>query len=506
MWSRTMLVIAAIFLITPLITHTTIIHHLTPLKELSTTTYIISVGNGVIVVGTGHDDKVTCVRMDRELNVEWTLTLGRGRVIASISPDGKYLALSITNDALTNVTVVNTLNGSVLRFFTLHASVDRVEWADNKHLVLTFKEGGAGHWELSIYDIRGEKIFTTSSLGLGFSLGQSLMSGDTVAVLNSSLSINTRSAYVYVVGEGTHYLGKGVAALALSPSGSLIAMLKHDGDGTYLEVEQVRDNHVILSEFLGNVSEGVVEFSQDGRYVATAYGSEGSELLEVFSLSNGSSILRVTVLEGEPLVDFISWSPNSKYILVRGVKELEVLGLNGKVVLGKVIVGDVDKVFWFPNHGRIGLIVEDETMGYDYFMLLSLSGNTVLKAVNGGVIDEYFLSKPPVLGLVFKDGTADIISSNGSVIKVKVASEWHARHVLLKYGENNGIQAILTYSSGKSVSVGEVLINVASSLTSTRPHTIPARNADFILIFVGLSVIIIAGAAFLITFKQRRGC
>ncbi len=479
-------------------------HRLVSLEGLSSVAYVTAVEDGVIIVGTNPNGEVTCLKVGYGLSVEWSLILGKGGIVVSASPDGRYLALGVVGNASTKIIVVSIRDGSILKSFTLHARVDKIRWVGNEYLVLVFREKDVKRWELSVYNIGGERTFTTTSLGPGFRLGQSLISGGTVVVLNSSLSLNARNVYAYVVGEDVHHLGRSVIALTLSPDGSLVAMLECSGGEAYLKVERVSDGHVILSRSLGNVSEGVVEFSHDGRYVAAAYSYGGGALLEVFSLSNGSLILRTKVLEGEPLVDFISWSPGSRYLLVRGAKGLEVLNLDGEVVLSRVIIGDVDEVFWFPNSGFVGLVVEDETMGYDYFMLLSLSNGAEFKVVNGGVIGEYFLPEPSVLGLVFKDGTADVILSNGSVVKVTGPSNWRVEHVLLRKCGDRRVQLFVVYSSGSAVSLSKVLINLAPVRTSVSPASTSVRGAGFADEVAGLSAIVVVGAALVIALSARR--
>ncbi len=504
MWLRVVvLVITALIVIISPLTHAVSVPHLTALRGISSAAYVTTAEDGVVIVGTDLDGKVVCLKVGYGFSVKWSLTLGKGRIVASTSPKDRYLALGVVGNTSTDVTVVNIHDGSILKPFTLHARVDEIRWVGDKYLVLVFEEGGVGHWELSIYNLEGGRVFTTTSLGLGFRLRQVLISGNTVVVLNSSLSHNARNAYAYVVGEGVRCLGGGIIALTLSPDGSLVAMLERSGGKAYLKVERVTDGYVILSKSLGNVSEGVVEFSRDGHYVAVAYGRGEGELLEVFSLSNGFLALRTKVLEGEPLVDFISWSPDSRYLLVRGAKGLEVLNLDGEVVLSKVIIGDVDEVFWFPRSGSVGLVVEDETMGYDYFMLLSLSNGAEFKAVNGGVIGEYFLSKPCVLGLVFRDGTVDIVFDNGNVTRVVGPDGWHAEYLLLRDCGNDSIQAIILYSSGESVSLGEVLTSIAYASTSASPRSASARNAGFDGLVAGLLVIAIIGIAFLVILSRK---
>ncbi len=503
MWLKViMLAITILFIIISPLTHTVGVHHLTPLRRISSVAYVFTAEDGVVIVGTGPDDKVVCFKVSYGFSVKWLLTLGKGEIVASASPRDKYLALGVVGNTSTDVIVVDIRDGSILKSFILHARVDEIRWVGDKYLALVFEEGGAGHWELSIYNLGGERVFTTTSLGPGFRLRQALVSGNTIVVLNSSLSLGARNAYAYVVGGVTHHLGGGVIALTLSSDGSLVAMLKRSGGEACLKVERVTDGYVILSKCLGNVSGGAVEFSHDGHYVAIAYGCGESELLEVFSLSNGSLVLRTRVLEGEPLVDFISWSPDSRYLLVRGVKELEVLNLSGVVVLSKVIIGDVDKVFWFPGSGSVGLVVEDETMGYDYFTLFSLSNGAEFKAVNGGVVDEYLLPKPCVLGLVFKDGTVDIVFGNGNVTRVVSPDGWHAERLLLRDWRNYSVQAIILYSSGKSVSLGEVLTSITYESTPTSPRGASARNTGFDGLVAGLSVIAIIGIMLLTILKR----
>ncbi len=505
MWLKViMLAITTLFIIISPLTHTVSVHHLTPLRKIGSVAYVFTAEDGVVIVGTDPDDKVVCFKVSYGFSVMWSLILGKGEIVASASPKDRYLALGVVSNASTDVTVVDIRDGSIFKSFTLHACVDEIRWVGDKYLALVFEEGGAGHWELSIYNLlKGKEIFTTASLGPGFRLRQAMVSGNTVVVLNSSLSLSARNAYAYVVGGVMHYLGGGVVALTLSSDGSMVAVLECGGGKAYLKVERVTDGYVILSRSLGNVSEGVVEFSRDGRYVAVAYGCGEGELLEVFSLSNESLVLRTRVLEGEPLVDFISWSPDSKYLLVRGAKGLEVLNLDGEVVLSKAIIGDVDEVFWFSGSGPVGLIVEDETMGYDYFMLLSLSNGAEFKAVNGGVIDEYFLPRPCVLGLVFKDGTVDIVFGNGNVTRVMSPDGWHAERLLLRGWGDDSVQAIILYSSGKTVSLGEVLTSITYESTSTSPRGASARNVGFDELVAGLSVIAIIGIM-LLTILNRK--
>ena len=504
MWLKVvMLAITTLMVVISPLTHATVTHHLIPLGRIHSVAYVTAAKDGVVIVGTDPDGKVMCLKIGYGFSVKWSLILGKGEIVASASPKDRYLALGVVSNTSTDVIVVDIRDGSILKSFILHARVDEVRWVGNKYLVLVFEEGGAGHWELGIYNLGGVRVFTTTFLGPGFRLRQALISGNTVVVLNSSLSLSARNAYAYVVGGVMHYLGGGVVALTLSPDGSMVAMLECGGGKAYLKVERVTDGYVILSRSLGNVSEGVVEFSRDGRYVAVAYGCGEGELLEVFSLSNESLVLRTRVLEGEPLVDFISWSPDSKYLLVRGAKGLEVLNLDGEVVLSKAIIGDVDGVFWFSGSGSVGLIVEDETMGYDYFMLLSLSNGAEFKAVNGGVIDEYFLPRPCVLGLVFKDGTVDMVFGNGNVTRVMSPDGWHAERLLLRGWGNDSVQAIILYSSGKTVSLGEVLTSITYESTSTNPRGASARNVGFDELVAVLSVITIIGIMLLTTLNRK---
>jgi len=504
-WLRVAALVTIVLAVTALpVAHIVNVHQLMRLRGLSSVTYATAVGDGVIIVGVGYDGNVVCLKVSYGLSVVWSRTLGKGKAIASLSPEGKYLALGVVSNALTNVTIMDTRDGSVLRSFTARESVSSIKWVNGEYLALIFKEKKTGYWELSVHNLNGGTVFTTSSLGSSFRLEQALTSRMAVIVLNSSLSPSGCNAYAYVVGQGTRYIGGDVIALALSPDGSLVAMLQRYGNETRLEVKQVTDGSVVLNEALGDVGEGAVSFSDDGHYVAVAYVCGDGELLEVFSLSDGSLALRTKVLEGEPLVDFISWSPDSRYLLVRGAKGLEVLNLDGEVILSKVIIGDVDEVYWFPSSGSVGLVVEDETMGYDYFMLLSLSSGVEFKVVNGGVIGEYFLTKTHVLGLVFKDGTADLVFGNGSVIKVAGPKNWLAEHLLLREYSSGAIQAILLYSSGKALSLGEILISTAHSPKSIIQRNTSACNAVSAEVFAWLTVAVVIAAIVFLKLSKRR--